>query len=108
MKSQTQSRLEHLLPAMQPFGDDRRLLSRAPGRAMRREIARNADQNVLLLQGAGIDRLSVRVLKRRGPPLAQPLVLALPPVLSERLRVRGESSSAMAAAAAKQSVAASS
>jgi protein ImuA len=44
----------------------------------------------LMLQGAGIDRLSVRVLKRRGPPLAQPLVLPLPPVLSERLRVRGE------------------
>jgi protein ImuA len=44
----------------------------------------------LLLQGAGIDRLSVRVLKRRGPPLLQPLMLALPPVLSERLRARGE------------------
>jgi protein ImuA len=44
----------------------------------------------LLLQGAGIDRLSVRVLKRRGPPLSQPLVLTLPPVLSERLRARGE------------------
>ena len=42
----------------------------------------------LLLQGAGIDRLSVRVLKRRGPPLAQPLLLALPPILSERLRAR--------------------
>jgi protein ImuA len=44
----------------------------------------------LLLQGAGIDRLSVRVLKRRGPPLAQPLLLALPPVLSARLRARAE------------------
>jgi protein ImuA len=42
----------------------------------------------LMLQGAGIDRLAVRVLKRRGPPLAQPVVLALPPVLSERLRTR--------------------
>jgi len=64
----------------------------------------------LLLQGAGIDRLSVRVLKRRGPPLAQPLVLALPPVLSERLRARarGEPVPAMAAAAAEQSVATSS
>jgi protein ImuA len=51
----------------------------------------------LLLQGAGIDRLSVRVLKRRGPPLAQPLVLALPPVLSERLRARGESRAAAVA-----------
>lgn len=53
----------------------------------------------LLLQGAGIDRLSVRVLKRRGPPLAQPVVLALPPVLSERLRVRGEARAATAAPA---------
>jgi protein ImuA len=44
----------------------------------------------LMLQGAGIDRLSVRVLKRRGPPLERTLVLALPPVLSERLRMRGE------------------
>jgi protein ImuA len=50
----------------------------------------------LLLQGAGIDRLSARVLKRRGPPLAQPVVLALPPVLSERLRARGEARAAAA------------
>jgi protein ImuA len=42
----------------------------------------------LLLQGAGIDRLSVRVLKRRGPPLTRPLMLALPPIVSERLRAR--------------------
>ena len=48
----------------------------------------------LLLQGAGVDRLSVRVLKRRGPPLAQPLVLALPPVLSERLRARAVAAAA--------------
>jgi protein ImuA len=51
----------------------------------------------LLLQGAGIDRLSVRVLKRRGPPLAQQIVLALPPVLSERLRARGEAMSLIGA-----------
>ena len=54
----------------------------------------------LMLQGAGIDRLSVRVLKRRGPPLAQPLVLSLPPVLSERLRARGEARASSVAAAA--------
>ncbi len=42
----------------------------------------------LALSCAGIDRLAVRVLKRRGPPLTQPLVLALAPVLTERLRVR--------------------
>jgi len=52
----------------------------------------------LMLQGAGIDRLSVRVLKRRGPPLERPLVLALPPVLSERLRARGEARALMPAA----------
>ena len=36
----------------------------------------------LLLAAAGPDVLRVAVLKRRGPPLAQPLLLALPPVLS--------------------------
>lgn len=35
----------------------------------------------LQLQPAGADRLQVQVLKRRGPPLEAPLVLALPPVL---------------------------
>jgi protein ImuA len=59
----------------------------------------------LLLQGAGIDRLSVRVFKRRGPPPTQPLVLALPPVLSERLRARGESRAAAAPVASQPRVA---
>jgi len=36
----------------------------------------------LLLSCAGPDLLRVALLKRRGPPLAQPLTLALPPVLS--------------------------
>jgi protein ImuA len=53
----------------------------------------------LLLQGAGIDRLSVRVIKRRGPPLAHPLELSLPRVLSERLRLRAEDKSQAAVAA---------
>jgi protein ImuA len=61
----------------------------------------------LLLQGAGIDRLSVRVFKRRGLPLAQPLVLALPPVLSERLRARAESRAVAAALVAARPVMAS-
>ena len=57
----------------------------------------------LLLQGAGIDRLSVRVLKRRGPPLTHPLELPLPRVLSERLRLRAEAKAkALAAVAAPQ------
>jgi len=59
----------------------------------------------LLLQGAGIDRLSVRVLKRRGPPLTRPLMLALPPILSGRLRARArdEPPPAMAVASAEHS-----
>ena len=63
----------------------------------------------LLLQGAGIDRLSVRVLKRRGPPLTRPLMLALPPILSERLRsrARGEPKPAVPAAVAYRQVEAS-
>ena len=36
----------------------------------------------LALAPAGTDALQVQLLKRRGPPLAQPLVLALPPVLA--------------------------
>ncbi len=44
----------------------------------------------LLLGAAGADRLAVRVLKRRGPPLAQPLVLALAPVLPPAARARAE------------------
>ncbi len=36
----------------------------------------------LHLASAGADALQVRVLKRRGAPLAQPLVLQLPPVLA--------------------------
>lgn len=42
----------------------------------------------LLLRPAGPDDLRVQVLKRRGPPLAQPLVLALAAVLPEALRQR--------------------
>lgn len=38
----------------------------------------------LLLQPAGVDGLALRLLKRRGPPLAQVLRLQLPPVLTPR------------------------
>ena len=44
----------------------------------------------LLLQPAGIDLLSVRLLKRRGPALAQPLRLALPPVLAPHQQAQAE------------------
>ena len=40
----------------------------------------------LALRAGGADRLQLKILKRRGPPLASPLVLTLPPVLSEALR----------------------
>jgi len=36
----------------------------------------------LALRAGGADQLALRVLKRRGPPLAHELLLALPPVLS--------------------------
>ena len=42
----------------------------------------------LALAGAGPDALAVRLLKRCGPVLEQPLLLALPPVLSRSARQR--------------------
>ena len=42
----------------------------------------------LMLSGAGPDALAVRLLKRRGPALEQPVLLALPPVLSRAARQR--------------------
>jgi protein ImuA len=44
----------------------------------------------LLLQPAGVDGLSVRLLKRRGPPLAQPLRLALPSALTPRQQAQAQ------------------
>ncbi len=40
----------------------------------------------LALRAGGADMLRVRVLKRRGPPLEAPVLLALAPVLSDALR----------------------
>lgn len=42
----------------------------------------------LLLRAAGPDALRVQFLKRRGPPLAQPLTIELAPVLSAPARAR--------------------
>jgi len=42
----------------------------------------------LAIAGAGPDALAVRILKRRGPALEQPVRLALPPVLSRVARQR--------------------
>lgn len=44
----------------------------------------------LALKAGGADRLDVRVLKRRGPPLEAALRLELPPVLSGAARRRAE------------------
>ena len=44
----------------------------------------------LALQAGGADRLRLRILKRRGPPLEAPLLIELPPVLSEAARRRAE------------------
>lgn len=52
----------------------------------------------LALASAGPDRLRVALLKRRGPPLAQPLLLALPPVLSGPALLRAQRVVAVAAA----------
>jgi len=50
------------------------------------------------LQAGGADRLQVRVLKRRGPPLEAPLSIELPTVLSAAARRRSASASERAAA----------
>jgi protein ImuA len=42
----------------------------------------------LALHAGAVDELSVHLLKRRGPPLAQPIRLVLPPVLAPALRAR--------------------
>jgi protein ImuA len=58
------------------------------------------------LASAGADRLAVRLLKRRGPRLEQPLVLELAPVLAApvaaalAIRVAGDAATARAAAPA--------
>ena len=46
----------------------------------------------LALQSAGADRLNVRLLKRRGPPLESAVQLDLPPVLSQAALRRSASS----------------
>ena len=50
----------------------------------------------LALQAGGADRLQLRILKRRGPPLEAPLQLALPTVLSHAARRRSHGAGAPA------------
>ncbi|NRF68776.1 translesion DNA synthesis-associated protein ImuA [Aquincola sp. S2] len=57
----------------------------------------------LALQPAGFDTLSVKLLKRRGPPLAEALRLQLPPVLEPDLRGRTPAQLLRAARAGRSS-----
>jgi protein ImuA len=61
-----------------------------------RELAASARPTAsplrLSLHAGGADRLRVRILKRRGPPLEAPLQLALPSVLSAAAQRRWQSS----------------
>lgn len=52
----------------------------------------------LLLQAVGVDSLSLRLLKRRGPSLAQPLRLALPSALTPRQQAQARDLSLQTAA----------
>ena len=53
----------------------------------------------LVLAPAGPDELALRIVKRRGPPLLQPLVLPLTPVLSAPARARALQAVALPVAA---------
>jgi protein ImuA len=55
----------------------------------------------LVLHSAGIDALALRVLKRRGPALTQPLRLSLPPVLAPVPRARADAARLAAEATAR-------
>jgi protein ImuA len=78
------------LPARLPADTLRRLQLAAQGHDgpafVLRDVAARQQSSAaplrLQLGAAGPDGLRVTLFKRRGPPLAQPLVLALPPVLS--------------------------
>lgn len=77
------------LPARLPADALRRLQLAAQGHdgpafLLRNEAARHQPSPAplrLLLRAAAADQLRVQLLKRRGPPLLQPLTLLLPPVL---------------------------
>ncbi len=84
------------LPARLPADALRRLQLAAqthdgPAFVLRDDAARTRPSVAplrLWLCAAGADALRVHLLKRRGPPLAQPLALALPPVLPAAARAR--------------------
>jgi protein ImuA len=64
-----------------------------PAFLLRDALARNRPSAAplrLLLQPLGVGGLSLRLLKRRGPPLGQPLRLVLPAVLPPPLQAQAE------------------
>ncbi len=84
------------LPARLPADALRRLQLAAQSHDGPAFVLRDAQASVqpsaaplrLRLAPAGPDGLALQILKRRGPPLLQPLLLALPPVLSAPVRRR--------------------
>jgi protein ImuA len=84
------------LPARLPADALRRLQLAAQAHDGPAFVLRDAQAGVqpsaaplrLRLAPAGPDELALQILKRRGPPLLQPLHLALPPVLSAPVRRR--------------------
>jgi protein ImuA len=69
-------------------------------RAQGAQVRPSAAPLRLRLAAAGPDELALHLVKRRGPPLAQPLRLALPPALSAPARERALRLAAEQAAAA--------
>ncbi len=100
------------LPARLPADTLRRLQLAAqahegPAFVLREVAARfqpSAAPLRLLLAASGPDELRLTLLKRRGPPLAQPLLLALPPVLSPMAQARAWAAQDTAAGAAAAAV----
>ena len=95
------------LPAWLPADALRRLQLAAQGHDGPAFLVRDAQQRTrpsaaplrLLLASAGPDRLRVVLLKRRGPPLTQPITLALAPVLAPSALARALAAREPAAAA---------
>ena len=61
------------------------------GREASAQSSPSASPLRLGLRAAGVDQLAVNVLKRRGPPLLQPLHLRLPAMLSPEAARRARS-----------------
>ncbi len=96
------------LPARLPADALRRLQLAAQGQAGPAFLLRGVEARLqpsaaplrITLASAGADALRLMLFKRRGPPLAQPLVLALPPVLSPPALARAQRGAAHAVAGA--------